>query len=267
VCVSDARARLVAEHESNAKSASDWNSPTSSFSRGCRCDDSDVRLSRPRATVMPGQWREANRLDDHPPARGRRLSHVRGLRIMCGARRRSTPRGGSMRPMKRAAVGITAAAILAIFFAPVSVADPTEQLRSQIDAARSEAGCPPFELDPILNDVSQRIVSEMADYVKHTARALPTGDAELLGVMRDSGYHTAKARLLSGYGDYRTGGAGDNEAKAIRGTVLQGLGFEALDDCLYTKYGLSAISDDSSEGWPSTAPRSYTVTVVVLAGA
>jgi hypothetical protein len=109
----------------------------------------------------------------------------------------------------------------------------------------------------------------MDDYVKHKARALPiTGDPELLRVMRESGYNTAKAKLLSGYGDYRTGGAGDNEAKAIRGTVLQGLGAEALTDCTYTKYGLSAINDDDiSEGWPSTAPRTYTVTVVVLAGA
>jgi hypothetical protein len=108
----------------------------------------------------------------------------------------------------------------------------------------------------------------MDDYVKHMARALPTtGDADLLRLMRESGYNTAKAKLLSGYGDYRTGGAGDNEAKAIRGTVLQGLGAEALTDCTYTKYGVSAMNDDSSEGWPSTAPRTYTVTVVVLAGA
>jgi hypothetical protein len=85
--------------------------------------------------------------------------------------------------------------------------------------------------------------------------------------MRESGYSAAKARLLIGYGDYRTGGTGDNEAKAIRGTVLEGLGFEALPDCTYTKYGVSAINDDSSQGWPSTAPRTYTVTAVVLAGA
>jgi hypothetical protein len=108
----------------------------------------------------------------------------------------------------------------------------------------------------------------MDDYVRHTARFLPTtSDSDLLRVMRESGYNTAKAKLLAGYGDYRTGGTGDNEAKAIKGTVLEGLGFEALPDCTYTKYGVSAINDDSSQGWPSTAPRTYTVTAVVLAGA
>jgi hypothetical protein len=85
--------------------------------------------------------------------------------------------------------------------------------------------------------------------------------------MREAGYNTNKARLLLGYGDYRVGGAGDNEAKAVKATVLQGLGFGTLSDCSYTKYGLSAINDDSSQGWPSTAPRTYTVTAVVVAAA
>jgi hypothetical protein len=173
-----------------------------------------------------------------------------------------------MKLMKRVALSITATAILATFFAPTAAADPTAHLKSEIDAARSESGCPPLQLDPVLNDVSQRTAGEMDDYVKHTARSLPTtGDTDLLRVMRESGYSPAKAKLLVGYGDFRTGGAGDNEAKAIKGAVLQGLAFEALPDCTYTKYGVSAINDDSSQGWPSTAPRTYAVTAVVLAGA
>jgi hypothetical protein len=173
-----------------------------------------------------------------------------------------------MKLMKRVVLGVTATVILAIFFAPTSVADVTAHLKSEIDAARSESGCPPLQSDPVLNAVSQRITRETDDYIRHTARSLPiASDTDLLRVMRESGYNTAKAKLLAGYGDYHTGGAGDDEAKAIRGTVLQGWGFEALPDCAYTKYGVSAINDDGSQGWPSTAPRAYTVTTVVLAGA
>jgi hypothetical protein len=177
--------------------------------------------------------------------------------------------------MKRVALSVTATAILAISFAPTSAADPTAHLQAEIDAARSESGCPPLQLDPVLNAVSQRVAHEVDDYVRHSSRDLPTSgegppvalaSGGVLRVMRESGYNTTKAKLLVGYGDYRTGGAGDNEAKAIKGTVLQGLGFEVLPDCTYTKYGVSAINDDSSQGWPSTAPRTYTVSTVVVAG-
>ena len=96
---------------------------------------------------------------------------------------------------------------------------------------------------------------------------LPSGSGGLLQVLRESGVGTNKARLLSGYGDYRIGGPGDDEAKAIKAAVLQGLGFQVLPDCTYTRYGLSAINDDSSQGWPSSAPRTYAVTTVVVAGA
>jgi hypothetical protein len=173
------------------------------------------------------------------------------------------------------ALSITATAVLATFLAPTSAADPTTHLKSEIDAARSESGCPPLQSDPRLNNVSQRVAHEVDDYVRHVASSLPTtgendlfasGDGGVLRVMREAGYHTNKVKLLQGYGDYQMGGTGGLEAKAIRATVLQGLGFEALPDCGYKKYGLSAINDDSSQGSPSTPPRTYVVTAVVLAG-
>jgi hypothetical protein len=170
---------------------------------------------------------------------------------------------------------ITATAVLVIFFAPTAAADPTAHLKSEIDAARSESGCPPLRPDPRLNNVSQRVAHEMDDYVKHTATSLPTtgendllstGTGGLLPVMREAGYNTNRAKLLLGYGDDRMGGTGDNEAKAIKVAVLQGLGFEAIPDCGYTKYGFNAINDNNQGGWPSTPPRAYSVTAVVLAG-
>jgi hypothetical protein len=86
--------------------------------------------------------------------------------------------------------------------------------------------------------------------------------------MREAGYNTSKAKLLLGYGDHRTGGAGDNEAKAVKAAVLEGLAFQALPDCAYTKYGVSLLNDDANgQGWPSTAPRTYAVAAVILAGA
>jgi len=179
--------------------------------------------------------------------------------------------------MKRVALGTAAMAILATLFAPISAADPTAHLKSEIDAARSESGCGPLQLDPILNAISQRVAHEADDYVRHAATTLPTtgeidlrptGTGGVLRVMREYGDNTNSARLLNGYGDYRTGGTGDNEDKAIKAAVLQGLGSEALSNCTaYTKYGLSAINDSGQEGWPSTEPRPFSVAAVVLAGA
>jgi hypothetical protein len=161
-----------------------------------------------------------------------------------------------------------AAAVFMIVLAPIVAADPTAHLKSEIDAARTASGCPPLQLDPLLNDVSHTINRENDEYVRHAADVLPaTGDVELSRVLREAGSNPIKARLLSGYGDHRVGGTGDNEAKAIKATVLQGLGLEVLPDCTYTKYGLNTINDDSSQGWPSTAPRSFTVTTVVVTGA
>lgn len=166
-----------------------------------------------------------------------------------------------------AAMGVTGAAISMIAFAPISAADPTQQLKIEIDAARAESGCPPFEVDPVLADLSQRSVHEVGDYVKHTGRFLPTSsDRDLLRVLRETGYNTVNAKQLNGYADYRTGGAGDNETRAIKGAVLQGHGFGTLTDCTLTKYGFSGLNDDGSGGWPSTVPRAYSVVVVILAG-
>lgn len=175
----------------------------------------------------------------------------------------------------RIPLSMTATAALVIFFASTAAADPTTHLKSEIDAARSESECPPLRSDPRLNNVSQRVAHEMDDYVRHAATSFPTtGENDLLStgaggvlpVMREAGYNTNKAKLLLGYGDDRMGGTGDNEAKAIKVAVLQGLGFEAIPDCGYTKYGFSAINDDNQGGWPSTSPRAYSVTAVVLAG-
>jgi hypothetical protein len=171
---------------------------------------------------------------------------------------------------------ITAMAMVAVHLAPPSAADPTAHLKSEIDDARRDAGCPPLQLDPILSDVSQRVTGETDDYARHAARELPTsgevdllptGSGGVLKVLRERGYHTNKVRLLSGFGDNRAGGEGDDEAKAIKALVLEGWGLDVLSDCTYTRYGVSALNDDSSQGWPSTAPRAYAVASAIVAAA
>jgi hypothetical protein len=157
--------------------------------------------------------------------------------------------------------------LLPVLSTPTAAATPTAHLKSEIDAARGDTGCPPLQLDPTLNSVSQDITREVDEYVRHAARFLPpSNDKDLLQVLRDAGYSTVRARLLIGYGDPRTGGPGDNEAKAIKAAVLEGQGYEAFTDCAYTKFGVSAVTDDSSQGWPSTEPRTYAVATVVLSG-
>ena len=177
-----------------------------------------------------------------------------------------------MNLLKRLAATAVAMVGLATMNAPTSAADPTSDLRSQVDAARSEAGCAPFQLDPLLNDVAQHTSRDMDAWVNHTGLDLPMLDTtvpqftSLTGTLRQSGYNPRKARILAGYGDPNMGGPGDNEFKAIKAAVLQGMGFDVFTDCGYTKYGLGIVNDDSSQGWPSTAPTAYSVTVVTVAG-
>jgi hypothetical protein len=188
--------------------------------------------------------------------------------MSAGSARYSAKSKRAMRTVNAAgALGVTMCALLPVLAAPTAAATPTTHLKSEIDSARGATGCPPLQLDPALNGVSEDTTREVDEYVRHAGRFLPpSNDKDLLQVLRDAGYSTVRARLLIGYGDPRTGGPGDNEAKAIKAAVLEGQGYEAFTDCAYTKYGLSAVTDDSSQGWPSTAPRTYAVAPVVLSG-
>ena len=172
-----------------------------------------------------------------------------------------------MNVIKRVAMSITMTAILTIVLAPISSADPTTHLKSEVDAARTGSGCPAYQSDPVLNAVTQRIMSEANAYANHTATFLPVSDdVSLMRVLRESGYYTVKAKLLNGYGDINAGGPGDNEAKAIKAVVLEGTAYQTFTDCGYTKYGFGAINNDSSQGFPSSEPRSYSVAEVLVAG-
>ncbi|GAB5015618.1 hypothetical protein MAHJHV65_21670 [Mycobacterium avium subsp. hominissuis] len=63
------------------------------------------------------------------------------------------------------------------------------------------------------------------------------------------------------------GGTGDKNAKAVMSVVVEGKALGAFSDCGYTKYGVGAVNDDITQGWPSTPPKAFTLISVVVAGA
>ena len=170
------------------------------------------------------------------------------------------------RARPRAAAGIAGTVVLAAVcgVAPAR-ADSVDALKTALDAARAEAGCPPFQPDPKLTEVTERTAHEVQGWVSHSGKVLPIEDNTVMAVLSAVNYKTVKARILSGYADDQTGGTGSYADKAIKATILQGLSFEVLADCSYTKYGMSALSDDGSQGSPSIAPKSFAITSVIVA--
>lgn len=191
---------------------------------------------------------------------------------------RSTTRQSAINVGTRALLSTTVTATLGIIFSSLSAADPPASLGSLLNAARAEYGCTPLQLDPVLNDVSHRITAETADFLSFSPNALTlpiTGEVPLvrtargglLQTLREAGYNTNNARLLSGFGDDHTGGAGDNNAKAVKMVILKGEATDAFSNCSYTKYGAAAVDSDISQGAPSVPPKAFTVISVVVAGA
>jgi hypothetical protein len=97
----------------------------------------------------------------------------------------------------------------------------------------------------VLYGVAQRADHETRSYIEHTARFEPFEDA--MPILRDLGYNASKAKLVAAYGD--------TQAKAIHGVAV--LGWEAIPDCTYTKYGLDVDGN---------ADSGYTVAALILAG-
>ncbi|QEN12952.1 hypothetical protein ACRDU6_09935 [Mycolicibacterium sp. ELW1] len=97
----------------------------------------------------------------------------------------------------------------------------------------------------MLDDVAHRANTETQAYIQHTARFTPFEDP--IPVLRELGYATGRAKMLSGYGD--------TSPRAIHGLITQG--WDSIPDCTYTKYGLDLLVD---------ADAGYALAVVILAG-
>jgi len=135
---------------------------------------------------------------------------------------------------------LTAAAVLS---APISAADATANLRSQVEAVRGS--CPALKVEPALDAVALRANSESTAYKEHTARFQPFEDP--MPVLREMGYPAGKAKLHVGYGD--------SVEKAIFGVTV--FGWETIPDCTYTRYGVNVVDN---------LDRGYVLAALVLVG-
>lgn len=134
---------------------------------------------------------------------------------------------------------ITATAgVAGLSLAPRSIADATADLTSAVAAAR--ASCPPLRPDPVLESLAQRANNETAANIEHTARYQPFEDP--MPALRVLGYSAGKAKLVAGYGK--------SEDKAVHGVTV--LGWEAIPDCTYTKFGINTL-DNSAKGYALAA--------------
>jgi hypothetical protein len=143
-----------------------------------------------------------------------------------------------------ALAGAAVAMVVTTSLAPLSLADPTDNLRTKVEAARG--GCPPLRQDPILDNVARRADNETRAYTEHTARFEPFEDA--LPVLHEIGYKAGKAKLLAAYAH--------DVPTAIHGAIL--FGWEAIPDCTYTSFGADILDNTKSAG--------YVLAAVILAG-
>lgn len=155
----------------------------------------------------------------------------------CNAPRRRRPARVELagRPSRRHRVALFTTSMLVIAAmllaaAPMSTADAAANLKSLVDGARG--GCAPLQVDPVLTGVAQRANRETQQYKQNAARYEPFEDP--MPVLRELGYHTGKAKMLTGFGD--------EESAALRGVVL--FGWESIPDCSYTRYGVDALAGD-----------------------
>lgn len=162
-----------------------------------------------------------------------------------GRPRRRRPR---RRVARRVAAVSTMTAVTAMLFAPLSTADPVDDLRAAIAAKRGN--CPALQADPLLDGVAQRANRETQSYVNHTARFQPMEDP--MPMLRQMSYPAAKAKLLAGFAGTNKP---DPQQAAIYGATL--FGSDTIPDCTYTRYGADVVTDTNTGN---------TTVAIVLAG-
>ncbi len=130
------------------------------------------------------------------------------------------------------------AAVTATVLAPTSVADPTGELKSAVEAKRG--GCPALQSDPVLDAVAQRANRETQAYAGFAARYQPMEDP--MPTLRELSYPAGKSKMLSGFGDAQQ--FADPQQKAAYGATL--FGWDTIPDCSYTRYGADAVTETKS---------------------
>jgi hypothetical protein len=133
-----------------------------------------------------------------------------------------------------------------VSLAPLALADSAANLSDALGSARAGTSCGPLRLDPVVQQVADKVNQSDQDWLDHTATQVPITDP--LPGLKILGYRGGKANAVRG--------AGKTEANAIKGMLLEG--YNRIPDCSYTDYGASMLRNDRT-GW-------YLATVV-LAGA
>lgn len=141
-------------------------------------------------------------------------------------------------------------------WAPSAGAD-LAALSSAVTQARAGTPCPQLQSHPLVQRASEIANRSNDDYLNHTARSAPVGEAApgvpvpVLGateVLKDLGFDAKKTKLLSG--------AGRTEVDAIKFILVSG--FASIPDCSYTKFGVSSLLNEKT---------GYYLTTVILAEA
>jgi hypothetical protein len=145
------------------------------------------------------------------------------------------------------ASAVTAMTILSasLTLAPSAVADSVDNLRTAVMTVRS-ASCGPLRSNPLVEQAAKEVNRSTDAWRDFNARAVPVPDP--LPLLKDLGYGGTKAKAVSG--------AGQTDAAAIKGLVIQG--YLDIPHCSYTDYGVSVLRNRTTN---------FVLAVLVLAGA
>jgi hypothetical protein len=163
--------------------------------------------------------------------------------------RADAPRWATFSLAHRRARGMLAAAAAIAFLAatilmpPPAVADSADGLRGAVGSLRS-ASCGPLRPDPLVESTAEDVNRSSAAWLDHIGRVAPVDDP--LPLLKDRGFAGKKARLVQG--------AGRTAADAIKGLLLEG--YLDIPDCSYTEYGVSLITNRTTN---------YVLAAIVLA--
>ena len=116
--------------------------------------------------------------------------------------------------------------------APSAVADPTENLRAAVVAARGASSCGPLRSDPTVDQVAYLVNQSSDDWLNFASRAVPEIDA--LPPLKDLGYPANTAAILSG--------ATPDDGTSVKGLILQG--YAKIPDCAYTSFGVATTYNE-----------------------
>jgi hypothetical protein len=146
---------------------------------------------------------------------------------------------------RRTVMGLTMTVGVATALAVPAGADPAPDLARAVSAAHGNCG--PLAYDPRVERAADIVNRSTYDFLQHTAQNVPADDPHPTAIVKDLGIEGTKSYALQG--------AGQDEADAVRGLLLQG--FNAIPDCGYTSVGTSRLYEPGS---------GYYLVVVVMVG-